>query len=152
MHEFFCLGGEAQSLMRESFCLRGQAQSLMRESLCLGGQARGLVHESFCLGAEAQSLVHESFCLGAEAQSLMRESFCLDGRLRTAITLDHSSRVKPTFRVTCQWATLPSTTCPRTSVTWNQRISRMDLEARSIAVRMASSLLCLDEPVNSRDL
>ncbi len=64
----------------------------------------------------------------------------------------HSSRVKPTFSVTCQWAILPSSTCPRVSVTWNHEMLRSDLEALVIAFSIAGCRPFFDEPVSSISL
>src|SRR4249919_1695591 len=90
----------------------------------------------------------------ARAELMPLPAGCLqasaDGGIRGAGI--HSSSVKPTLSVTCQWATLPFSTLPRVSRTWNQRIFRIEVEARSMAVRMASSLLVFDEPVSSSDL
>ncbi len=60
----------------------------------------------------------------------------------------HSS-VKPIFRPTCQCATLPSTTWPRVSVTWNHWMFRTVSWALAMAVCTASSMPVGDEPVSS---
>jgi hypothetical protein len=54
-----------------------------------------------------------------------------------------SSR-KPIFRGTWRWATLPSTTWPRVSTTWNQSMCRIVWAAVVMALRMASSVPVLD--------
>src|SRR6185312_5960317 len=61
---------------------------------------------------------------------------------------DYSS-VKPSLSVTCQCATLPSTTWPRVSVTVNHWMLRTVSLALAIAVATASSMLVADEPVSS---
>src|SRR5690606_30148605 len=73
------------------------------------------------------------------------------GRHPACVSAAHpqASSVKPTFTVTCQYATLPSRTWPRVSTTSNQLILRTVSLARSIAVHTASSILVVDEPVSS---
>src|SRR5690606_21063175 len=73
------------------------------------------------------------------------------GRHPACVSAAHpqASSVKPTFTVTCQYATLPSRTWPRVSTTSNQLILRTVSLARSIAVLTASSILVVDEPVSS---
>ena len=59
------------------------------------------------------------------------------------------SSVKPSFSVTCQCATLPSTTWPRVSVRVNHWMLRTVSLALAMAVETASSMLVGDEPVSS---
>jgi hypothetical protein len=65
---------------------------------------------------------------------------------------DHSSSVKPTFRVACQWATLPFSMPPRTETSSNHLRWWIVLDARSIAVFTASSIPVFEVPVSSSSL
>jgi len=64
-------------------------------------------------------------------------------------SLDYSSRVKPTLRVTCQSRTCPSSIHPRVSVTSNHRMLRTVFLARANAFCTAFSNPFGDEPTIS---
>ena len=58
---------------------------------------------------------------------------------------------KPILTVTCQWATLPSATCPRVSMTWNQCCCALSWPLRD-RVLPGFFDAGLDDPVSSIDL